>query len=64
MHLPNQRLGNPDKLSQGAHNQKSYPRVQWESTLDKRGSRAQLGYDDEEAEGKQHTKQKTQEHRR
>ena len=30
----------PDKLSQGAHNQTSYTRVQWENTLDKRGWRA------------------------
>ena len=36
MHLPNQRLGKPDKLSQGAHSQTSYPKVQWENTLDKR----------------------------
>ena len=28
MHPPNQRLGKPDKLSQGAHSQTSYPRVQ------------------------------------
>ena len=33
----NQRLGKPDKLSQGAHKQTSYARVQWENTLDKRG---------------------------
>ena len=32
----NQRPGKPDKLSQGMHNQTSYPRVQWENTLDKR----------------------------
>ena len=38
MHPANQRLGKPDKLSQGAHNQTSYPRVQWEITLDKRGA--------------------------
>ena len=36
MHLPNQRLRKLDKLSQGAHSQKSYPKVQWENTLDKR----------------------------
>ena len=36
MHSDNQRLGKPDKLSHGAHNQTSYPRVQWENTLDKR----------------------------
>ena len=38
MHPANQRLGKPDKLSQGAHKQTSYPRVQWRNTLDKRGS--------------------------
>ena len=37
MHLANQRPRKPDKLSQGAHNQTSYPRIQWEITLDKRG---------------------------
>ena len=31
-----QRLRKPDKLSQGVHKQTSYPRVQWENTLDKR----------------------------
>ena len=36
MHPANQRLGKPDKLSQGAHKQARYPRVQWENTLDKR----------------------------
>ena len=36
MHPANQRLRKPDKLSQGLHNQTSYPRVQWENTLDKR----------------------------
>ena len=36
MHLANQRLKKPDKLSQGVHKQTSYPRVQWENTLDKR----------------------------
>ena len=37
MHLLNQRLGKPDKLSQGAQSQTSYPKIQWENTLDKRG---------------------------
>ena len=37
MHPANQRLGKPDNLSQGAHNHTSYPRVQWENTLDKKG---------------------------
>ena len=36
MHPANQRLRKPDKLSQGPHKQTSYPRVQWENTLDKR----------------------------
>ena len=36
MHPANQRLRKPDKLSQGAHNQTSYSRVQWENALDKR----------------------------
>ena len=36
MHPANQRLGKPDKLSQGVHNQTSHPRVQWENTLDER----------------------------
>ena len=36
MHPANQSFGKPDKLSQGAHKQTSYPRVQWENTLDKR----------------------------
>ena len=39
MHPPNQRLRKPDKLSQGAHSQTSYPKVQWENTLDKRGKK-------------------------
>ena len=37
MHPANQRPRKPDKLSQGAHNQTSYPKIQWENTLDKRG---------------------------
>ena len=36
MHAANQRPRKPDKLSQSAHKQTSYPRVQWETTLDKR----------------------------
>ena len=36
MHPANQRPGKPDKLSQGVHNQTSYPRGQWGNTLDKR----------------------------
>ena len=37
MHPTNQRPRKPDKLSQGTHNQTSYPRIQWENTLDKKG---------------------------
>ena len=40
MHPPNPRLGKPDKLSQGAHSQTSYSKVQWEDTLDKRDCRS------------------------
>ena len=36
MHPANQRLRKQDKISQGAHNQTSYPRVQWGNTLNKR----------------------------
>ena len=36
MHPANHRPGKPDKLSQGAHKQTTYPRVQWGNTLDKR----------------------------
>ena len=35
MHPANQRLGKPDKLSQGVHKHTGYPRVQWGNTLDK-----------------------------
>ena len=37
MDLANQGLRKPDKLSQGAHNKTSYPRVQWENNLNKKG---------------------------
>ena len=37
VHLPNQRLGKLDKLSQNAHNPEGYPRVQHKNTLHKRG---------------------------
>ena len=37
MYLPNQRLEKPDKLSQDAHSQTSYPRVQRENTQHKKG---------------------------
>ena len=49
MHPAKQRFGKPDKLSQGVHKQTSYPRVQWENTLDKweatepRGKQKNLG---------------------
>ena len=46
MHLPNQRPGKPEKLSQGEDNQTSYPRVQWENSLDKRGCRAPVEGDE------------------
>ena len=36
MHLANQSSGKLDKLSQGAHKQTSYPRVQWGNTQDER----------------------------
>ena len=36
LHLANQRPRKPDKLSQGAHNQTNYPKIQWENTLDTR----------------------------
>ena len=38
MHPANQRPRKPDKLFQGAYSQASYPRIQWENTLDKRGT--------------------------
>ena len=37
MHLPNQRPRKPDRLSQDAHSQTSYPRVQRQNTLDRKG---------------------------
>ena len=33
----NQWPGKSDKLTQGVNNQTSYPRVQWENTLEKKG---------------------------
>ena len=50
MHPANQRPGKPDKLSQGAHKQTSYPRVQWGNTLDKKGSHRPQ---EQQQEGKQ-----------
>ena len=47
MHPANQRLGKSDKLSQGVHNQTSYPRVQWQNTLDKRGLQNPRGKQEE-----------------
>ena len=44
MHLPNWRPRKPDRLSQGAHSQTSYPRVQRENTLDKRSCKTQEGH--------------------
>ena len=38
MHPANQRPGKPDKLSQGAHKQTSYPKIQREYSLDKWGA--------------------------
>ena len=68
MHLANQRPRKLDKLSQGAHNQTSYPRVQWENTIDKRGTTEPQG---EERGGKKNSnnrgehkvKEQDQEHR-
>ena len=40
MQLPNQRPGKPDRLSQNAQAQTTYPRVQCEHTLDKRGCKS------------------------
>ena len=48
MHLPNQRLRKPDKLSQGTHSQTSYPKVQWENTLDKRAREEREAVEKEE----------------
>ena len=50
MHPANQRPGKPGKLSQGVHSQTSYPRIQWENTLDKRGATEPQR---EEAEGEE-----------
>ena len=47
MHPANQRPGKPDKLSQGAHRQTSYPKVQWENTLDKKGTTEPKGLEHE-----------------
>ena len=43
MHPANQRPRKPDKLSQGAHDQTSYPKIQWENTLDKKGATGPQG---------------------
>ena len=59
MHLPNQRLGKPDKLSQGAHSQASYPRVQWGNTLDKRGTAEPLRENREEKMRKERRREGT-----
>ena len=51
IHPANQRPRKPDKLSQGAHNQTSYPKIKWENTLEKRGTTEPQGQQKEE----QHT---------
>ena len=56
MHLANQRPRKPDKLSQDAHNQTSYLRIQWENTLDKRGLQNPGGNENKE----QHTENEEQ----
>ena len=71
MHPANQRLRKPDKLSQGVHNQTSYPRVQWGNTLNKKerisASRDTLGpcRNPERLEviGEHKVKEQEQEHR-
>ena len=44
MHPANHRPRKPDMLSQDAHNQTSYPKIQWENTLDKRGTTELQGH--------------------
>ena len=65
MHLANQRPGKPDKLSQGAHNKTSYPKIQWEDTLGKRGTTESQGNDntcrEREAESKSRGEHKVKE---
>ena len=74
MHPANQRPRKPDKLSQGAHNQTSYPRVQWGNTLNKRGRFSASSENPEmlkpwrnperlEVTGEHKVKEKEQEHR-
>ena len=58
MHPPNQRLGKPDKLSQGAQSQTSYPRLQWGNTLDKRDTAEPQGARQERAEEKERKKER------
>ena len=48
MHPANQRPRKPDKLSQGAHNQTSYPKIQWGNTLDKKGTTEPQGQGEEQ----------------
>ena len=38
MQLANQRPGKPDKLSLCAYSQTSYSKIQWENSLDKKGT--------------------------
>ena len=60
MHPPNQSLRKPDKLSQGAHSQTSYPRVQQENTLDKKG----LQNPSKESEKRQEEREKEREEKK
>ena len=60
MHLPNQRPGKPDKLSQCAHNQTSYPRVQWENTLDTKGLQNPVEQEEQHREAEQESRQHMQ----
>ena len=46
MHPANLRPRKPDKLSQGAHNQTSYPKIQWENTLHKKRATEPQGQDE------------------
>ena len=63
MHLANQRPGKPDKLSQGAQKQTSYPRVQWGNTLDKRETTDPGGQQMSESQGVGETSRDRGEHK-
>ena len=43
VHLPNQRLGKPDKLSHNAHNPGRLSQGAMRNTLDKGAAKAQIG---------------------